>query len=77
MGECLLAVPLNQMRLKEDQNHKERFFMINVSKEKLDKAPGFNKDHWPRLADPHWSQDIDKFYRTPEVRTQTSTRSSR
>lgn len=77
IGERLFAVPFDQMRLEEDQNHNDRFFVINVSKEKLDKAPGFDKNHWPDFADPHWSQDIDKYYRTPEVKTQSTTRTSR
>jgi hypothetical protein len=25
-------------------------------------APGFDKDHWPAMADTSWASDVHKFY---------------
>jgi hypothetical protein len=33
-----------------------------VSKEKLKNAPGFDKDHWPSMADTSWSTPVYAFY---------------
>jgi len=27
----------------------------DVSKERLERAPGVDKDNWPNMADPEWS----------------------
>lgn len=37
-------------------------FVLNVSKDKLASAPGFNKDKWPEMADPQWGSDVHGFY---------------
>nr|WP_305891166.1 PRC-barrel domain-containing protein [Methanolobus chelungpuianus] len=43
MGNKLFGVPLEAMRKKPD----EHAFILNVNKERLENAPGFDKDHWP------------------------------
>jgi len=43
MGNKLFGVPLEAMRKKPD----EHAFVLNVDKERLENAPGFDKDHWP------------------------------
>ena len=35
---------------------------IDASKDKLKNAPGFDKDHWPSMADSTWASGIHKFY---------------
>ncbi|HSZ24587.1 MAG TPA: PRC-barrel domain-containing protein [Cytophagaceae bacterium] len=42
-GEKLFAVPFSALKL----NHKKEDFILDVEKEFLEKAPGFNKEHWP------------------------------
>jgi len=33
-----------------------------VEKDRLKDAPGFNKEHWPNMADQSWSNDIHTYY---------------
>jgi hypothetical protein len=40
-------------------NHR---FTLNVDKDVLKDAPGFDKDHWPSMADPTWATGVHKFY---------------
>ena len=47
MGEKLFAVPWVALTL--DTTNKR--FVLNVEKERLTKAPGFDKDKWPDMAD--------------------------
>ncbi len=58
MGDRLFAVPWQALKL--DTEHKR--FTLNASKEQLKNAPGFDKDHWPSMADGTWGSDVHKFY---------------
>ena len=50
MGDKLFAVPWGALAL--DQENK--CFVLNVSKEALKEAPGFDKGNWPDMANPDW-----------------------
>ena len=58
MGDRLFAVPWQALKL-DTQNKR---FTLNVSKDQLKNAPGFDKDHWPAMADTSWASDVHKFY---------------
>ena len=60
MGEKLFAVPWNALTL--DTVNKR--FVLNVEKERLENAPGFDKDNWPNMADASWATEIHSFYGT-------------
>jgi len=60
MGEKLFAVPWNALKL--DTVNKR--FVLNVEKERLENAPGFDKDNWPNMADESWATEIHSFYGT-------------
>lgn len=60
MGEKLFAVPWQALKL--DTVNKR--FVLNVEKDRLESAPGFDADHWPDMADPTWAQDIHDYYGT-------------
>ena len=58
MGDRLFAVPWQALKL-DTQNKR---FILNASKDQLKTAPGFDKDHWPTMADTSWVSDVHKFY---------------
>lgn len=58
MGAKLFAVPW--AALKIDGPKKQ--FVLNVAKDRLDDAPGFDKDHWPNMADLTWEAKIHRHY---------------
>lgn len=58
MGEKLFAVPWNALTL-DPVNER---FILNVDKERLKSAPGFDKDNWPDMADQSWRQGIHDYY---------------
>lgn len=60
LGEKLFAVPWNALKL--DTVNKR--FVLNVEKERLKDAPGFDKDHWPNMADHSWIANIHSYYGT-------------
>jgi sporulation protein YlmC with PRC-barrel domain len=67
VGDKLFAVPFAE--LKFDHGQDEMFFVLDMPKEKIAAAPGFNKNDWPDFADPSWAAKIDKHYRKVETRT--------
>lgn len=60
MGEKLFAVPWQALTLDTENKR----FVLNVDSEKLESAPGFDKDNWPNMADEKWADDIHSFYGT-------------
>ena len=58
MGEKLFAVPWQALNLNADKKQ----FVLNVEKDKLKSAPGFDKKHWPDMNDLAWSKDVHAFY---------------
>ncbi len=58
LGSKLFAVPINAMELDTDNER----FVFHQSKERLENAPGFDKDHWPDFADRQWEEDIYAYY---------------
>lgn len=47
MGDKLFAIPWGALTLDADR----KCFVLDVPKDRLQNAPGFDKDHWPAMAD--------------------------
>lgn len=60
MGEKLFAVPWQALRL--DTVNKR--FVLNIDKDRLQSAPGFDPDAWPDMSDLGWANQINSFYGT-------------
>ncbi len=60
MGDKLFAIPWSALTLDTDQ----KCFVLSVAKERLESAPGFDKDHWPSMADPTWAAELHSYYNT-------------
>jgi hypothetical protein len=60
MGNKLFAVPFQALEL--DTVNKR--FILDVSKERLENAPGFDKDNWPDMASAEFSSEIHSYYGT-------------
>jgi sporulation protein YlmC with PRC-barrel domain len=58
MGSKLFAVPWGALTL--DTVNKR--FVLDVDKERLENAEGFDKDHWPSMADREWATRLHEYY---------------
>jgi len=76
VGEKLFAVPWQALILDTENKR----FVLNVDKDRLQNAPGFDKDKWPNMADTTCAEGIHAFYGTkaafdgedtPQYQTQT------
>jgi sporulation protein YlmC with PRC-barrel domain len=58
LGDKLFAVPWDLLTV--DTENKE--VVVDVSKETLENAPGFDKDNWPDLHDRTWVSEVYRYY---------------
>ncbi|WP_342245697.1 PRC-barrel domain-containing protein [Pseudomonas sp. OTU5201] len=58
LSEKLFAVPWRALTL--DTEHKR--FSLDVDRDRLKDAPGFDKGHWPDMAEQRWQMEISRFY---------------
>lgn len=63
MGEKLFAVPWKALKL--DTANKR--FLLDVDKERLKDAPGFEKDAWPDFADQTLVDNLHSYYGTKPI----------
>ncbi|MDR7148535.1 sporulation protein YlmC with PRC-barrel domain [Hydrogenophaga palleronii] len=60
MGEKLFAVPWEALKL----DTVNKCFVLDASKDRLENAPGFDKNDWPDMADTAWEKGVHDFYGT-------------
>jgi len=58
MGGKLFAIPWNAFHF----NRAENCFILDVDKERLSNAPGFDKNNSPDMADQSWSKEVADYY---------------
>jgi sporulation protein YlmC with PRC-barrel domain len=58
IGDKLFAIPWHALTLDTEN----KCFRLDVPKERLKEAPGFDKDDWPTMADQRWAQEVHSFY---------------
>jgi len=68
MGDKYFAVPWSDLQFVSKGSTtagttKESYCLLEINKEDLKNAPGFDKNSWPNFADRHWSTDVDKYYK--------------
>jgi len=58
MGDKLFAIPWSALTV----DTLEKRFILQVDKELLKRAPGFDKGQWPNMADRAWGTQVFKYY---------------
>lgn len=58
LGNKLFAIPWEALKIGITGD----VFILNVPREKLEKAPGFDQDQWPDWADQSWGESIHSYY---------------
>ncbi len=63
LGDKLFAIPWEALTL-DAENHT---FILDVKKEKLEQAPGFDKDNWPSTEqyETGWLLEVYEYYDYP------------
>ena len=58
IGSKLFAVPLKALKFSDN----DRNIRLDVNKEKLEDAPSFDNDNWPRTADNEFMDSVYNHY---------------
>ncbi len=58
MGDKLFAVPWTSLAHSMDKT----YLTLDIQPEKLERAPGFNKNDWPDMKNKDWQKHIFNFY---------------
>lgn len=58
MGGKLFAVPWKSLSLDEDRHR----FVLDVSKQRLETAPGFDENNWPDMSAEEFSSRVSTFW---------------
>lgn len=58
IGNKLFAVPAEALTIDTER----KCLVLDVDKERLENAPGFDKDNWPNFADPTLGREIYGYY---------------
>jgi hypothetical protein len=61
MADKLFAIPWHALKLDADN----KCFVLDVPKDRLKTAPGFDKSRWPSMADERWATELHSFYQVP------------
>ena len=59
MGDTLHAIPWSALTLDTDE---KCFRLLEMTADRIKNAPGFDKDHWPSMADPQWGSSVHDYY---------------
>ncbi|HJV86044.1 MAG TPA: PRC-barrel domain-containing protein [Noviherbaspirillum sp.] len=57
-GKKLHPIPWRALQASDDGT----YYILQTDRETLTHAPGFDRKHWPDMADQRWSDDVDRFW---------------
>jgi len=58
IGKKLFAIPFRSFEYNVLNNQ----YVLDVSRERLEAAPGFDADHWPSMSDEKWNREVHTYY---------------
>ncbi|SIT46768.1 Antigen [Paraburkholderia piptadeniae] len=58
IGDKLLVIPWSALTLDVDR----KCLLLDMPTERVKNAPGFDKDHWPSMADATWATSVHQYY---------------
>lgn len=58
ISEKLYVIPFEALKLDASREH----FTLDVDKDRMKKAPGFDMNHPPKTSDRTWGAEVYKFY---------------
>ena len=61
LGEKLFAVPFSALEFDALNNE----YFLEIPRERLRTAPGFDPGHWPTMSDEKWNREVYGFYGRP------------
>lgn len=60
VGSKYFAVPWKSLQNTSDAKN----YALNIDRDALKSAPGFDKDHWPDMANQQWASDVERYWQS-------------
>ena len=65
-GDRYIAIPFSALSRRNSEH-----YVLRMSRDMIRKAPSFDEDHWPNLADRSWSGEVYRFFGQTPYWTET------
>jgi len=63
LGDKLFAVPMQAIKVQQDPDNRDRVVLVlDVTKEQMNGAQGFDESNWPNFADEQFSGELHRRY---------------
>jgi sporulation protein YlmC with PRC-barrel domain len=78
LGEKYFAIPWRAFQAVTDDDDKTEVerMILDADKDRMQNAPGFDKDNWPDMANPEWGQTVHAYYGQQDYWQQRQSRRS-
>ena len=64
LGDKMFAVPFQAIKVQQDPDNRDRVVLVlDVTKEQMNGAQGFDETNWPNFADKNFSGELYRRYR--------------
>jgi hypothetical protein len=77
IGEKHFALPWNAMTFERDKDGRIDAVVLDVTKERLEKAPSFARDRWPDAGDRSWRDEVGRYWNDTAVTAAVKSRLAR
>ena len=68
LGNKLFAVPMHAIKVQANPDHKDQIILVmDVSKEQMNGATGFDEEHWPDFSDTNFVTALHQRYRVTKA----------
>lgn len=73
LGGKLFAVPMQAIKVTQDPNNRDRVVLVlDVTKEQMNGAKGFDKANWPNFSDANFAIELHHRYKTEDLWNRSS-----
>ena len=67
LGDKMFAVPMQAIKVQQDPDNRDRVVLVlDVTKEQMNGAQGFDEANWPNFADEKFSGELHRRYRVED-----------
>lgn len=67
LGNKMFAVPMEAIKVQQDPDNRDRVVLVlDVTKEQMDGAQGFDESNWPNFSDEKFSGELYRRYRVED-----------
>ena len=67
LGDKMFAVPMHAIKVQQDPDHHDRVVLVlDVTKEQMNGAQGFDENSWPSFSDSNFSNELHRRYKVED-----------